>query len=262
MGRKRSAEKKSNLRPVYYFGLLLLFIIVISFVFKTFDTFKKSKFDGDNRFTIAIKNNKKIDLLTVSPKDKTISKLEIKNISEEQFKNSFLPHDASVEKLDNADGVKPIFSSLLNKYRNIDTDLTIIDVLRLKMYSNDIESENIKESSVINLEDEELDKILQTYFIDPKIVDEKKTIQITNSSNIAGLGNTLAKYLTSIGANVVLVNTSQSEELESKIYYNGESYTLDKLSKILDIEPEEKNVNSISDITIIIGKDKEMLFEK
>lgn len=262
MGRKRSADKKSNLKPVYYFALLFFFIVTISLIFKTVDTFKKSKFDGSNRFTLALKNNNEVKFLTVSPKDNTLGVLNVKKVSKEEFENASIPRDAIAEKVTNSENPKSSLSWMLKNYRKIDTDLTIVDLIRLNLFARGVDDDSIKNTSIDNLSDSDLDKILQTFFIDPSIVDEKMTIQITNSSNIAGLGNELASYLSSLGANVILVNTSQSEELESKIYHKDTSYTLDKVSEILDIEPEVKDVNSISDITIIIGKDKERLFEK
>lgn len=93
MGRKSESKNGSNLRPAFYFGILVFFIIAVSIFFKVFDTLKKSKFDGNNRFTVAVVSKNKVDLLTVSPKDGTLSKVSVGKISEDDFKYSSLPRE-------------------------------------------------------------------------------------------------------------------------------------------------------------------------
>ena len=64
-----------------------------------------------------------------------------------------------------------------------------------------------------------------------------------------------------MGGIVVLVNTSSKEQKISKILFTDDSYTVDKLSKRLNI-PKEKNKDvSISDIVIIVGEDRSSLFK-
>ena len=65
--RTKKKEKGKSLNLGFYFGLFVFLIIVISLFFKTFDVIKKSKFDGKNRFTVAVINKKSTDLISTSP---------------------------------------------------------------------------------------------------------------------------------------------------------------------------------------------------
>lgn len=260
--RKDTNKHTGSTKPALYFGFLVLFIIIVSVAFKTYDLFKKSKFDGENRFTVAILAKNHSNIITVSPKDDSISQITIDKIND---KNSLLensvPVDGYIQTEISATNPKEYFSKLLGSYRKIKTDLTIIDLLRLKMYSSGVAKDKIKEQEISGYSDKNFNSIMQTYFVDPKISDEKVSIQITNATPVGGLGSIFAKYLTNLGANVVLVNSSQADENNTKIYYKEDSYTLEKISKILRVEPTKKDVNSISDITVIIGSDREELFK-
>ncbi len=260
--RKDSKKNTSSTRPALYFVFLIIFIIIVSAAFKIYDLFKKSKFDGNNRFTVAVISTKESNILTVSPKEKTISQITLDKIND---KNSLLensiPIDGYVKSEIKSDTPQGYFSKLFGSYRNVKTDLTIIDLLRLKIFASGISRENVKSVRISGYSDKNFNGLTQSMFIDPKIADEKVSIQITNATPIGGLGSVLAKYLSNLGANVVLVNSSQADEANTQIYYKNDSYTLDKVSKILKITPTEKDINSISDITIIIGSDREDLFE-
>ncbi|TXG75723.1 LytR family transcriptional regulator [Candidatus Dojkabacteria bacterium] len=260
--KKDSKKHSGTTRPALYFVFLIIFIIIVSAAFKTYDLFKKSKYDGDNRFTVAVISKKESNILTVSPKDKTISQITFKNVNDEKslLENS-VPLDGFVKTEIKSENPKDYFSKLFSAYRDVKTDLTIIDLFRLKMFASGVENGNVKKEVIEGYSDKNFNSLTQTSFIDPKIAEEKVTIQITNATPIGGLGAILAKYLTNLGANVVLVNSSQADENNTKIYYKNESYTLEKISKILKVDPTEKDVNSISDINIIIGSDREDLFE-
>ncbi len=156
---------------------------------------------------------------------------------------------------------KSFFLELMFKKNKAKTDLTIIDLLRLGIFSNGVDKEKTIEKtlSVKNVRDLEL--FSSTLFTDVTISKEKKNIQITNATNVSGLGNKLAKYITNMGGIVVLVNTSSKEQKISKILFTDESYTVDKLSKKLNI-PKEKNKDvSISDIVIIVGEDRRTILQ-
>ena len=71
------------------------------------------------------------------------------------------------------------------------------------------------------------------------------------------MGNKIARLIGNLGGNVILVDSSKETESKSKIVYKNDSYTVRKISKILGVPAEKKEMNSISDVIVIIGKDKE-----
>lgn len=257
--KKKRQEKEKSLRLAFYFGILIIFIILVSIVFKGIDIFSKSKFDGKNRFTVAVINKNKTTLISVSPQDGSLTGLEIDGVkSLNQLNQLALPHDGYIETPLDEPNPKSYFLKMLFKGRGVQTNLTLIDFLRLGVFSSGVNSDKlVKQKS--SIKDVELSNLASKLFVDPMIANQKISLQITNSTDVPGLGNKLARYITNIGGNVVLVNTSSSVVEKSKILYEQDSYTLKKISKMLNIEPQKKESNSISEIIIIIGKDREDL---
>lgn len=261
--RSKKKNKSKNANLALYFILLIISIFLISVIFKVFDTLGKSKFDGKNRFTVAVLNNNYSDFISVSPIDGTITKLRIKDpLNTSDILNLSIPTDSIITSQSDLDvKIKSFFLELMFKKNKVKTDLTIIDLLRLSIFSNGVNKEKTIEKTLSVKNDRDLELFSSTLFTDTAISKEKKNIQITNATNVSGLGNKLAKHITNMGGIVVLVNTSSKEQKISKILFTDESYTVDKLSKRLNI-PKEKNKDvSISDIVIIVGENRSTLFK-
>jgi hypothetical protein len=258
MRKTATKEKNKNLRLGYYFGLIVIFIIIVSFTFKIFDIFKKSKFDGNNFFTVAIIKDKNTDLISVSPKEGTLKKLTITGTkNEESLKEEGIPFDAlATSKTEYSGGVKSYFTKILLHKEGFKSNLTIFDLLRLSFYTQKISNDKISEDSIV-FNDKNSSQKVTDWFTDPEIANENINIEVTNATQTSGLGNKVAKIITDMGGNVVLVNNSQNTEKKSKIYYKKDSYTAKKISKLLGIPLEKKEINAISEIVIQIGKDRE-----
>lgn len=258
MRKTAAKEKNKNLRLGYYFGLIVIFIIIVSFTFKIFDTFKKSKFDGNNFFTVAILRDKNTDLISVSPKEGTLKKLTIAGTTnEESLKDEGIPFDAlATSKTEFSGSAKSYFTKILFHKEGFKSNLTIFDLLRLSFYAQKISNDKISEESMA-LSDKSSSQTISDWFTDPGIAKENINIEVTNATQTSGLGNKVAKIITDMGGNVVLVNNSQNTEKKSKIYYKEDSYTARKISKMLGIPLEKKEVNAISDIVIQLGGDRE-----
>lgn len=253
----RRKPKNKSIKLALYFGLIFVFIFIISVIFKGVDLIRESNFDGKDKFTVAAISLKDTDIVSVSPQDKTLYKITIKNSnSKEDLTPYLIPIDAYVylESYD-AQNAKSLFPKMLSGLKNSKTNVTIIDLLRLSFFARSLNSESIKED-VVDLDNkDELQKIAIQFFKDPKIEKEGVNIQVTNSSEISGIGNRLGDFITNMGGNVVLVNSSQKKEKKSKLLYSKKSYTVKKLSDILNLPMEEKELSTISDIVIIIGED-------
>lgn len=256
MKRKRETKSK-NISLAIYFALFVIFIFALSFIFKTIDLVGNSRFDGKNRFTVAILNNNTADIISVSPKDKTLSRLLVSDVlGKDDLETLLIPVDSYIESGTYLpENVKSSFTKILLRPGSSSTDLTIIDLVRLAFYSSGVDGENIVEERVSSNERDKLASISSENFIDPRVFDDKVSIQITNSSTVSGLGRRLADYITNLGGNVILVNSSQDEEEKTAFFYNEKSYTVEKLSKMLGIPAEKKEDSWISDVIIIVGKD-------
>ena len=99
--------------------------------------------------------------------------------------------------------------------------------------------------------------MVSSFFTDQQIALEKKRIQIINGTDITGAGNRLANVISNMGGDVVIVLTSDKEEPVSKIIYSGnKSYTVEKLSSLLNFSNAKTNETFLANVIIILGKDK------
>lgn len=256
----RKAQKKEgskNLHLGFYFGILVFFIILVSVAFKIFDTVKSSKFDGNNFFTVAVVTGTDTHVISVSPKESNLKKLVVKDAkTSNELRDLGIPYDSLGQANENISASpKSYFTKILMHKDGFKSDLTIIDIVRLSLFSQKADGSRIEEQEIAS-DDQGVDGVVSKWFEDPQILKDDLNIEITNTTPVPGLGNKFAKAITNMGGSVVLVNSSPNPVKTSKIYYKNDSYTLDKLSKILDIPIEKKEVSPISDIVIEIGEDK------
>lgn len=254
--------KKENIKSfnlALYFGLLVLLIIIISISFKTIDIIRKSEFDSKNRFTVAVLNDKNVDLISVNPSRGEQTGIRVENAgSLNAIDNYSIPVDVFVEsESDFSSESKSVFLKMLLNKRNLESSLNVLDLFKLSIFSFGVDNENFKFQKIDLEEENEFDSISANEFTDETISRDKVNIQVTNSTETSGLGNKIAKTITNLGGNVVLVNSSKDEIGESVIYYQEESYTVKKLSRVLNIKAEKHETSSIADIIIVLGKDQE-----
>ncbi len=254
--------KKENIKSInlaLYFGLLVLLIIIISVSFKTIDIIRKSEFDSKNRFTVAVLNDKNVDLISVNPSSGEQYGIRVENAGSLDVINEFsIPVDVFAKSnSDFSSESKSVFLKMLLNKRELDSTLNVLDLLKLSIYSFGVDGEKFSYKNIELDNVSKLNNLSSSEFIDETISRDKVNIQVTNSTEVGGLGNKIAKTVTSLGGNVVLVNSSKDEIGKSVIYYKENSYTVEKLSKVLDIKAEKKETNSIADIIIMLGKDQE-----
>lgn len=269
---RKKSKKTGNLRLAVIFGILVFLLILCSLIIKFFSVLSKSSFDGEHRFTVSVANNglPSILVLSFAPDNNSISFLKVKGFNNQKSIGKFLkiPIDGSIkfrkqiDFLEKEDGVESILRNSLVNLNSIDTDLTFIDLIRLWYFvktqpSHVIISKELEDLSKKGVNQEyAIDKLSSKLFSDYTVLSEKLTIQIVNGTNISGLGNRLARFISNNGGNVVSVLTSEKDLEKSQILYNGELfYTYKRLYKILGFPLEKSQSVVISDVIIIIGKD-------
>lgn len=258
---KRKKKQVNTLRLAIIFCSSVLVLIVISLVFKTLVLIKDSNFDGTNRFNVEILQDNKVSVVSFSPLTHSITILNLKGKPANSNLSQYLelPIDGVIETKDISLDKKNLTSNLskfLFNFNDKKTNLTIIDVLRLFLYARDVSLNSIYQRDVDNGDSLTINSFISSFFIDSAIANEKITIEVVNATQVYGLANRLASYITNIGGDVVLVSTSDKLENNSQIYYSNDlSYTVKRLSKVLGIKYTKSPKRDISDVTIIIGKD-------
>ena len=91
----KSNKENKSLGLAIFFGIGVFAIIIISLIFKGIDLFRNSKFDGKHRFTVAILTAKESQILSVSPQDGIMPRLDIEgNYNLSQLRGLSIPVDS------------------------------------------------------------------------------------------------------------------------------------------------------------------------
>lgn len=263
MKRKKREVNRNNSKIAIIFLIFVISIIFTSLVFKAVYILRKSNFDGRNRFTISVSNNKNLEIISFSPNTHSISILkldgEIKNLDVNRFLE--IPIDGFVKAsfLETKGDTVSLMSNIFFKLKDIKTNLTIADIFRLFLVSRTTPLNNVKTSHISSsLEGLRVDKIIAQLFIDAEIEKENQTIEIVNATSATGLGARLGRLIANMGGKVVQVSTEENLQKKSIIIYNGrKTYTVEKLKKILGFNTIQMGKQSIADVAIVLGEDSQ-----
>jgi hypothetical protein len=266
MLKKTSNNESNSLKTFYLYAVLVIVIIVISLVVKGFLLFQQNKFDPSHHFILAITKQGMVkEIIAFHPQTPSIAVLLIqdKNIAYSTLaKNYGISADGYIQRDDisapSTDITGLLWSSLVRSAM-IQTDLTIFDTMRLMLLSKSVPTNNkAVETIMLAKLSAAQSTLMDQSLTDQDIATESISIQIVNATGVSGVGLRLGKVLTSLGANVVDISTSQKVQSKSTIAYFGErSYTLQRLEKMLAITATQFSKQQIANIVITIGSDKQ-----
>jgi hypothetical protein len=257
---KKKETMLSNTKIAIVFFAFLAFVVAISFIFKFIIVLKNGKFDGSRSFIFSVSNGKNIETISLSPRLRniTVFKFEDNVGTSEAGRLLEIPIDGTIASgsLDLNQKIKSISLKTIINYNNLKTNLTFLDLLRIALFVESI-PENSIDTKIVKTGGLGQDKALENLINDPFIEKDHQTIQIVNGTSVSGLGNRLAKLITNIGGNVILVMTDNNPRKRSVItYINKKTYTVERLQRILEYEVVKDLDNAMSDVTIIIGEDR------
>ena len=262
MARKKKDQGKNTKIGIYFF-VFILGVILISIILKGIVIVKNSRFQDDSRFNFLISNNKDSEIVSFLPQNHSVSVLKIEGEVKNIHKFLEVPIDGEVtsSSLDLGKPVPLIISNVFFSFSDIKTNFTVLDLFRIFLFAKTTSPDNFTKRTVsANLDEATLDKISLTLFSDPKIADENLSIGIINGTEEYGVGNRLARLISNISGNVVLVSTAPHQEDKSVILYSGKkTYTLKRLGRLLSFEVIKNKSQGLTDITIQIGKDYKKL---
>jgi len=252
-------QTTSNARIAVVFIAFLIFVVLISLVVKIIVLIANGQYDGSRRFTLSISNGKNTEIVSLSPSLQNITIFRFNNpISSFQAGQLLeVPVDAYVvsNSLNLDQKANPLFMNLLLNCNKIKTNLTVIDLLRLTMFVRGISNISVNSIPVSDPANIASDNLVGHLMSDDLIEKDSQTIQIINRTDVAGLGSRLARMITNMGGNVILVMSEDNAGKSAITYLDKETYTAERLQKILGYEVVREPSNAIADITIIIGED-------
>lgn len=260
--RKKKEQAINNTKIAIIFFIFLAGVAGFSLIVKVITIVRDGQFDDSRRFTLTITDGKNLKVMSLSGNTKNIVIFKLnKNIKPKETGRFLeIPIDGFIVSsvLDLNQKVNLLFLKSILNYNNLQTNLTIIDFLKLFAFATTIPQTNINVKNIPqDLSGTQTDIIVGRLANDELIEKDNKTIQIINGTNIVGLGNRLARLITNMGGDVIIVATSDSSKKTSSIsYIDQKTYTVERLQKILGYQALKETSNVISDITITIGEDK------
>jgi hypothetical protein len=259
--KQKKIQTASNAKIAIVFFIFLTFIVVISLIFKMIAVVRAGQFDDSKRFTLSIANGRNIEIMSLSPGSKNVVIFKLNNNIKPAEAGRLLeiPIDGFINQdfLDLNQKVNPLFMNAIFNYNSLKTNLTIIDLLKIAMLTRVIPESSVNVRMIGDANGLGLDKVVGRLVSDAFIEEDHQTIQIINAAGVSGLGNRLARLITNMGGNVIIVGTENSLRRKSEItYIDKKTYTVERLRKVLGYETIKKADNAISDITIVIGEDK------
>jgi hypothetical protein len=243
------------------FVLVVVGLIILSSIFKIIFLVKDSRFDGAHKFNIEFVGKNKVSLVSFSPQGKTVSILNVGKRNDDAYSKSFgIIIDGKIVLKNDLES-KDISTTLLTStfpFGNKVNGLTTIDLARLFLFSRTVSQNSTYERDLLEQYNEaQKSTIISLSFTDPQIYQENQSIEIVNATSVFGLGGRLATLINNLGGNVILVTSEKKEINNSKIKYSGEkTYTVKRLGEYLGLPLEQMDKKGISDVIIVIGKDK------
>lgn len=286
----RSNKKQSSTGKrvilAFLFSFFVFIVIIFSFFVKLIGVLRADLFDGEHRITILLQHGKKssnVVLASFLPKENRAVLFSVsgdaQKINSPGALSGFLgiPIDGFVtypfflqdqnneEKTDQF--LTNLFKNVALHYSQVKTNLTIIDAARMWFFIKSVPAHNVSYTEYQlsqdpqKMQDETLDAVIASLFADSVITNEKISIHIINASGFSGFGNQFARVISNSGGNVIAVSTGDNILPTSEIaFVDKETYTLKKLEKILQCKAIPVEKQTISDIVVILGKDKVSLF--
>jgi len=263
--KKAAHNTNKSLKTLYLYAIIVLLLILVSLVVKVFYIVQQNKFDSTHHFTLAIiEHNNVKEILSFQPQTPAVSELIIQNNNIPYgllAKNYGIETDGYIQTGDNllpgSDMSNLLWSSIIHT-ASWQCNVTIFDKVRLLLLVRSITSNNkIIKNISLTTQNFDVNATIMTALTDQDVATENTSIQIINATNVSGLGQRLARVLTNLGANVIDIATAQKTQEKSSIaYYENESYTLNRVQRILDIPVRKLTKRPIAAIVITIGKDK------
>lgn len=249
---KQKKQEKQNTGIGIIFILLIASVILISIIAKIFDVYAKSSYDGKNNFNISHLGSGGWEVVSLSPMQGSINILNVGTKDKKKFVNLWIPSDLYSASNENVgrENIKNALNPILAA-----GGANIFDIIKINLFLNSVPSKSINEES-IDVDSQKVYDNISESLSNETFLSDKLTIELVNATGERGIGSNVARFITNLGGNVILVNTGGAVESASRIYTQREGFeTVKKIQKLLKIETSDISHPTLSDVKIVIGKD-------
>jgi hypothetical protein len=253
-----------SIKKVILFCVVVVLLILISLLVRLSIVLKDSKYNGSDRFTIAIVDKKVLTFLSFDPATTSISSLRVTGMVLQAPPQRIIgiPVDGILLVAKpftlSTDPSEAIQTILLHPTYTTKKDINGVDIFRAYLFAKSVSLKNIQHETLSMTKSEnDIDKLAAQLFSDTKIVDDNLSIEIVNGTDISGMAKRLERLIDNAGGNVVAVSSTHEVEKKSKIYYYQKpSYTEERLQRMLGYPAVLSNTQGIADIKVVIGEDQ------
>lgn len=258
-------ENSQNLSYIKVFLIVVAIAAIVSLSYRTFLMFKNSSFKYDTFNLLVISDHaylahidrseekvvvlKFMSLPSNFPKQNKISQSLTIGAPVDGVisvgKNSGLDLDANF--MNRAMTTRLLTNIARYRFEGVND----LDIVKIFLVVNHAQSGSRKALIV----DKPSDTALERYDLsDKQIFNQKISIQVTNSTEIDGLGSKVSTMLKNAGYNVVSTNNGTDKvSIIKSGDLNGESVR--RLKEIFNTAVTPANNNSIADVVVVLGKD-------
>ncbi len=263
MRKIRSAHHASYGLALFVISLITL-LILAALAIKVFLIFKQSSFDGKHQYSIELQEPGQTRFFVLNPDDISLHTVLIAGkISGSPELALGIPVDATLQDKADITSFSSLANALLFKRGELHASTTIVDGINAFIFVHTSDTnKTLSAQTSIQADPNTQDVILSKVFVDSAIYKAGESVAIVNGTNVAGLGNRIARLFTHIGVNVVSVTTADTSTPMSSVAYVGNlSYTVVRLSHLLHLPAVRLSTAAISDITVTLGTDKSQQFQ-
>lgn len=241
----------------------VILAVVISLLLHLINIYQKSFFDGQHQFVLGVDggNPDSSDILIFSPDKPEVAILEFngEHSARTVADTLLVPLDGVLRSgvFVNQKNIEHFFRSNIFHSNNT-SSVTGIDSIRLWWFVRALKQSQISvQAFKMPITEDDLQTI-QPLFIDDRLYQEGKTIEVMNASGKLGYGSRIGKTLSNIGLDVIAIGTADTRTNTTTIVYSGNiTYTLSRLEHIFGVRAKPgSGVNpSIADILVTVGMD-------
>ena len=263
MKKKITSQQSHNksLKTFYQYALLVLLLILGSLVVRVVFIWQQNLYNPGHHFTVAIvRQGLAKEIISFNPAIPSISVLKIQDAHvaySTLAKQYGITADAYITSTENS---LPSVSTLLGATafhgNGVQTNMTFFDSIRLLLLAKNVTANNkITDTIKLAKSNSATNTVIARALTDPDISRESISIQIINATDVSGMGQRLGRVLTNMGANVVDVSTArETQQMTTIAYFGNESYTLQRLEKLLHVKASLLTKQQIANIVITIGE--------
>lgn len=269
----KQGKKENSIHYLKHYLVIVFFLIVISLFVKAVVMITSSSFKADAYNLLLLNNDAHIVHIDLKNNKMTVSTIggygKILSDKKRLYDSIYLrvPIDGVVDFTNKKDqqinreyfSIWNLFSLLSNVGLRRD-NINEVDLVKFFFYSSSMRNSDVDIKRIDLFNGKIVDEPYEDSNKEFSVLNDKTSIEVINSSGVNGLGAKVSYMLKNAGFNVVSV-TSTDNETSSKIIsgVGDKNISLKRLSEIFKFSKEIRKESSIADITIIFGKENNIV---